>query len=386
MKIPTRILMRGAFIALLLAVLPTLPAQDARYFRVSGPVAVTITEFRPDGMLVWTNTPTNTTFTVQTAAALGSESNWVDYVQIPVTNGVTTNRLVDFNPPAGMVLIPAGSFTMGDTLDGDIYSQPVHTVYVSAYYMDKHEVTKELWDEVYNWATNHGYSFDYANSGQGKASNHPAQCMTWYDAAKWCNARSEIEGQIPAYYTDAAQTVVYRTGQVDLDSGWVLWNVGYRLPTEAEWEKAARGGARGRRFPWGDAINQSQANYIAYPLSAEGYAYDENPTTGFHPTFNVGAYPYTSPVECFAPNGYGLYDMAGNVWEWCWDWYGSYTSALQTDPRGPTAGLYGLYRVDRGGSWNGYAFSCRTAYRGSGYSTSWLTNVRGFRCVRPADQ
>jgi formylglycine-generating enzyme required for sulfatase activity len=358
-------------------------AAEARFFRIAGPAESSITEFRPDGTLVWTNALAGTNYTVQTVAAMPGGTNWVDYVQLPVTNHANTNWIVDFQPPAGMALIPAGSFTMGDTLDGDIYSQPVRTVYVSAYFMDKHEVTKALWDEVYNWATNHGYSFDYADSGQGKANNHPAHTMTWYDAVKWCNARSEKEGQTPAYYTDAAQTVVYRTGQVDVDSGWVLWNGGYRLPTEAEWEKAARGGTSGWRFPWGNTINQSQANYNAYPLSAGGYAYDENPTIGFHTTFNVGVHPYTSPVGYFAPNGYGLYDMVGNVWEWCWDWYGSYTSDLQPDPRGPE---YGLYRVDRGGSWNGYAFSCRTAHRGSGYSTSWLTNVRGFRCVRAAGQ
>lgn len=109
---------------------------------------------------------------------------------------------------------------------------------------------------------------------------------------KWANARSEKEGLVPCYYTDDTQTTVYRTGTVDVQNDWVKWIAcGYRLPTEVEWEKAARGGAAGHRYPWSatDAIDHSRANY------------DSGGTT---------------PVGSFAPNGYGLYDMAGNVWEW----------------------------------------------------------------------
>jgi len=118
-------------------------------------------------------------------------------------------------PPSDMALIPAGSFTMGNcmaTNEGDGFELPLHTVYVSAFYADKHEVTKSLWDTVYQWATNHGYSFDYSDSGQGKANNHPAHSMRWYDTAKWCNARREKEGRTPAYYTDAGLSARYRTG------------------------------------------------------------------------------------------------------------------------------------------------------------------------------
>ena len=92
--------------------------------------------------------------------------------------------------------------------------------------MDRYEVTKGLWQDVYQWAVTHGYSFDYGDSGQGKTSNHPAQMMTWYDAVKWCNARSEKENKTPAYYTDTAQTTVYRAGQINVDNSWVNWNVG----------------------------------------------------------------------------------------------------------------------------------------------------------------
>ena len=312
--------------------------------------------------------------------SMGGQYGFVDTnaVGFPHRYYRVEDRTGNMPPPSnaiGMALIPAGSFTMGDTLnDGWSGELPTHTAYVSAFYMDKTEVTKALWDSVYTWAVAHGYSFD--SVGSGKASNHPVHSVNWYDMVKWCNARSEKEGRVASYYTDAAQTKVYRTGQVSVQNDWVKWNVGYRLPTEAEWEKAARGGASGKRFPWGDIITHSQANYDSY----SGYAYDTSPTRGYHPSYDNDPTPYTSPVGSFAPNGYGLYDMAGNVWERCWDWYGSYSSGSQTDPRGPTSGSR---RVNRGGCWNDDANNCRVAYHIDG----WPGNVRiyiGFRSALPS--
>jgi sulfatase modifying factor 1 len=284
------------------------------------------------------------------------------------------------NPtPLNMALIPAGSFTMGDALGewtGQLGALPLHSVYVSAFYMDQYLVTKALWDEVSQWATNHGYRFDFGAAG--KAPNHPAQNMTWYDAVKWCNARSEKEGRVPAYYTSVAQTTVYRSGLLDVSNGWIKWNVGYRLPTEAEWEKAARGGATGHRFPWSDSdlIRHSRANYNSYNL----FSYDVSSTRGFHPAFNDGVYPYTSPVGYFGANDYGLYDMAGNVYQWCWDWAdGSYYgSSPGTDPHGPASAL--AYRVVRGGSWYEFANRLLCAARWED-SPDYRDNKFGFRCV-----
>ena len=293
-------------------------------------------------------------------------------------------------PPPNMALVPAGSFMMGDTF-GEGYSDelPLHTVYVSAFYMDRYEVTKALWDEVYQWATNRPadvrYSFEYGAAG--KATNHPAQSMTWYDAVKWCNARSEKEGRTPCYYTNASlgQAAIYRSGQYDLATNWVNWSSGYRLPTEAEWEKAARGGASGHRFPWSDSdnIDWSRANYYVYRSGATNfYAYDVNATAGFNPAWTNSGYPCTTPVGSFAANGYGLYDMVGNVFERCWDWYGSYSSGSQTDPRGPVSGSP---RVVRGGGWSYDAGSCRTTYRY--YNTpDYGIYTLGFRSVLPPGQ
>ncbi|MCX8155169.1 MAG: formylglycine-generating enzyme family protein [Verrucomicrobiae bacterium] len=277
--------------------------------------------------------------------------------------------------PQGFALIPAGSFTMGDPFaEGYTDERPLHSVYVSAFYIEKAEVSKSLWDSVYQWAVTRGYTFD--NAGGGKAADHPVHGVNWFDAVKWCNARSQVDGLTPVYYTDATLTNVYKTGQRVL---YVKWNAnGYRLPTEAEWEKAARGGLNGSRFPWGDIITHNLANYFSQYV----FTYDASPTRDYHPTYNTGSFPYTSPVASFPPNGYGLYDMAGNVAEWCWDWYDSgwysNSGATQADPKGPTTTGY---RVHRGGSWYSAANIARCAFRGS-VAPSFVATDLGFRCVK----
>lgn len=269
------------------------------------------------------------------------------------------------------VTIPAGSFTMGRTSgDTDSNAPPVN-VTVSQFYMGKNEVTKAEWDVVRTWAISNGYTD--LGAGAGKASNHPVQTVSWWDVIKWCNAKSQKEGLTPCYTVSGS---VMKTGTTAPTVDWTA--NGYRLPTEAEWEKAARGGVSGKRFPWGtDTISHSQANYYA----STSYSYDASGSVNnFHPTYNDGTSPYTSPVRSFAANGYGLHDMAGNVWEWCWNWYGSlsYVNGA-TDPRGAASGAY---RVLRGGSWgNGIANSCRAANRDY-YSPSSAQYNLGFRVAR----
>ena len=277
---------------------------------------------------------------------------------------------------SAFVLIPGGTFQMGDSFgEGNSDEHPVHPVNVSAFFLQARETTKAEWDTVRTWALANGYTFD--NLGLGKGTDHPVHSVSWYDVVKWCNARSQKEGLVPCYYTNFARTTVYKTGRVDVTNDQVLWTAnGYRLPTEAEWEKAARGGLDGKRFPWGDTITHSLANYY----SSSEYAYDTSPTRLYHPLYSSGATPYTSPVGSFAPNGYGLYDMTGNVWEWCWDRYGStiYASAATNDPRGPSTGSG---RVLRGGSWSDFAVNCRVAFRGWNYPSNGYSND-GFRPAR----
>lgn len=288
--------------------------------------------------------------------------------------------------PTTMALIRAASFSMGDSFsEGNTTdSLPVHTVNVSQFYMDKYEVSKALWEEVATWARTNGYAGSFWGNASGKAANHPVQNVTWHDAVKWCNARSEKEGLMPCYTVSGAtfRYGVYDTVECNFSAN------GYRLPTEAEWEKAARGGLSGKRFPWGDTISQSQANYFSGgPFEGSP---DVNPTVGYHPAYYSGPgnidlanRPYTSPVGSFAPNGYGLYDMAGNVHEWCWDWYNGnyYANSPSSDPRGPVSGYQIIGRVYRGGSWIHGWRGASTATRGydeAGIYYDWL----GFRCAR----
>jgi formylglycine-generating enzyme required for sulfatase activity len=280
--------------------------------------------------------------------------------------------------PTNMALIPAGSFLMGcatglvsEALESEL---PQHAVTLSAFYIDVHEVSKDLWAGVYDWATEHGYSFS-SGCGLAKSGSHPVYQVSWFDCVKWCNARSEMAG-LAACYTLTGE--VYRVGECVPDCDFRAH--GYRLPTEAEWEKAARGGLANRRFPWGDTatIQHGRANYF----SEDQWPYDTSPTRNCHPTYSVEPPPYTSPVASFRPNDYGLYDMAGNVWEWCWDWYDAtyYRNSPAADPTGPASQGSLTYRVWRGGSWYYAALHCRVSDRVS-WAPDYRSSLVGFRTV-----
>jgi formylglycine-generating enzyme required for sulfatase activity len=342
--------------------------------------------------LIYWPTSSTTNYILQTTASLSSP-NWVTASNAVTVNAVTVTNsapsgyfrllvLVSTNPP-GMVLIPAGSFMIGNSIgDGDITDASPTNVYVSAFYMDTNLVSLSQWQGVYSYATSQGYTF--VNAGSDKAANTPVETVDWYDCVKWSNARSQQAGLTPVYYTDAGMTQVFS----NTDNGTTVyanWGAnGYRLPTEAEWEKAARGGLSGQRFPWGLTISESQANYYG---CTSCYSYDLGPNgynaIGNYPTTSPG----TSPVSTFPANGYGLNDMAGNVVEWCWDWYAGPTSTYPagspylggTDPRGPVGPL--SYRVLRGEYWFGPANYARCAARSFDFPTD-VSYGCGFRCVR----
>ncbi|MFC1452004.1 SUMF1/EgtB/PvdO family nonheme iron enzyme [Verrucomicrobiota bacterium] len=312
-------------------------------------------------------------------------------------------REIALGVPAEMVLIPGGSFEMGNCMDPDEGREdelPAHMVDVNAFHVDKYEVTNDKMAQVLNWAYGRrrlivdSSSVRIANGHQWvvldlskeecritwdagseifgmkpvKGTGYPCVEVTWYGAVAYCNYRSQKEGRTPCY---------------DLSDWSCNWSAnGYRLPTEAQWEKAARGGVAGHRFPWSDSdeIQHARANYTSDGV----FSYDTGPTRGHHPDYDEWGEPYTSPVGALAPNGYGLYDMCGNVAEWCWDWWDKmyYSSPQGMDPRGPApTGL----RAFRAGSWNDCAVGCRVARRDQGAS-GWASGDLGFRTVLPATQ
>ncbi len=253
----------------------------------------------------------------------------------PSGEGFTSSQVsatpVAVEPVQAMVSIPGGTFAMGDNLLDPAapasYATPVHNVTVSAFTLDRHETTYAQWRVVYDWAIANGYDFDSPgrNGALQIGTNMPVTQVSWYDVVKWLNARSEKEGRNPVYFTDAGHTVVYRSGRIDLADAALDWTAnGYRLPTDAEWEWAARGALAGQTYPWGNVLDPTRANY------------DRGTST------SVGSYP---------ANGYGLRDMAGNVWEWTWDWQASDYSADAAgvvNPHGPASGAF---RTRRGGSY-----------------------------------
>lgn len=290
----------------------------------------------------------------------------IPFLPTTVVHGRGEQPAAGFAPPSGMRLIPGGTNSGSDPDFGD------YSLTVADFYMDEHEVTQRLWTEVRTWGLTNGYVDLPEGSGlngidHSKGANHPVVLVNWFDCVKWCNARSVQDGREPVYYTDPEFATVYTNGQVATPHVRAAAN-GFRLPTVDEWEYAARGGARNRRFPWSDTdtIQHSRANYNSDPA----YAYDTSDSAGYHPTYNDGIRPFTNPVGSFAPNGFGLYDMAGNVWEWCDGWH----------PRFP-----GTIRVFRGGCWHHGARHCRVAPV-NGFHPSYAYQNIGFRCVTPVIQ
>jgi hypothetical protein len=248
------------------------------------------------------------------------------------------------NPPSEMAWIPEA---INSGLDQDFGD---YSLTSEGFFIDKYEVTKQKWDSVYTWAVENGYSFE--NSGNGNSTNHPVHSVNWFDCVKWCNARSEIEGRTPCY-TEGNGVYKAGTNAPSCNFG----SDGYRLPTEVEWEYAARGGLVNLRFPWGNEITHNQANYS----SDDSIIYDTSETRGYHPDYIAGEEPYTSPAGSFPANNFGLFDMAGNIREWCWD-------SLDDN------------RSVRGGSWYGNALIARCG--SAGYvSPHHAGNKRGFRAV-----
>jgi formylglycine-generating enzyme required for sulfatase activity len=229
--------------------------------------------------------------------------------------------------PTGMELIPAGCFNMGDAFNEGQYELPVHKVCITRdFYMYVYEVTNA----------------EYAACVSGGGCTAPADSTSHTRGSYYGNATYNKFPVINVNWNQARD--------------YCIW-AGKRLPTEAEWEYAARGGLEGKRYPWGDSISGANANY-----RDSGDAWDND----------------TSPVGNYAANGYGLYDMSGNVSEWINGWWsGTYSTSPTNDPPGPGSGTD---RVFRGGSWNYGALDLRVSSRNYGDPTSQY-DVIGFRCA-----
>ncbi len=231
-----------------------------------------------------------------------------------------------------MIYVEGGIFMMGSN-NGDGDEKPVHQVTVSSFYISKCEVTQKEYREVMG-----------KNPSKFKGDDLPVEQISWFDAVEFCNKKSRSDGLTPCYRISGEDVAC------DFSAN------GYRLPTEAEWEYAARGGnqSRGYKYSGSDKLDEV------------GWYWD-----------NSGE--KTHFVGTKKPNELGIYDMSGNVWEWCWDWYGAYTSSLAADPRGAHSGEY---RVLRGGSWsNSIAYFTRCVFRYS-YIPLYRSSIIGFRCVR----
>jgi formylglycine-generating enzyme required for sulfatase activity len=268
-----------------------------------------------------------------------------------------------------MVRVEGGSFEMGKdwgtAAAGDI--TPLHTVTLSGFSISKYPVTQAQYQAVMGSNPSSFSSNPASGEVQGK---RPVDSVSWYNAIVFCNKLSLLEGLNPAYSINNS-TDPSAWGDVPADDNNAAWiavqivsgSNGYRLPTEAQWEYASKGG------------DPNAADWT-------GYTYSGSDTVGEVAWYVENSGNKTHEVGKKAPNRLGLYDMSGNVYEWCWDWYGDYSSGAQTDPTGPERSSTGG-RVKRGGSYFFSTSLARSVYRTYGYPAYGGDLKPGFRLVRP---